>query len=133
MSKNRINWKPLCKWGIIFGTIATFISWITIFLNNNTNLDECLFIQYILLIFNIPTLILITIIFGPLGDRAPSLFYTEQGDYKNSGEIIWYICVFITYFFIGVLVKIIYSKNKNKNKKNREIISLKKQKKEVNN
>ncbi|MCK4744867.1 hypothetical protein KAS41_02285 [Candidatus Parcubacteria bacterium] len=127
MMENKIDWKPLCKWGIIFGAIAAFISWLTIFLNNTTNFDECQFIQYILLIFNVPTLILITIIFGPLGDRFPILFHDPQGVYETIAKIIWHICAFITYFFIGVLVKIIYN-NKNKNKKIENHIA-KKQKK----
>lgn len=114
--KNKINWKPLCKLGAISGVFGASIFWLTLFLNNNTSLDECQFIQYILLIFNIPTFILSTIIFGPLGDRVPFLFHGAQGTYQAIAKIILYVAAFISYFFIGMLIKYIKIKNKETKK-----------------
>ena len=112
MKKDQIDWKLLCKQGIVFGAFVSLLLWLAMFLNSNIDLDEYQFIQHILLIFIIPVFVLMTIIFGPLGDRAPSIFHGNEDTIIVN--IIWYFCAFLVYFLMYTLIKYIKIKIKNK-------------------
>lgn len=108
------------KTGLIIGVLlnSIFIILHKIMCNNLNYVVEilCKIIQNLGLLFIMPAFIIATILFGPLGERAPFLFpQDDTAAYNFNGEITMIFISFLSYFFIGIITQILYKKIKRKN------------------